>query len=144
MVQLPLFDWGRARKSSARMEILKAQDQFTALAIRVRSIARAQRAKLLSARQTALYYGSTVVPQTKRLLDAAERQHNAMQIGVFQLLQAKQQQIQAGEEYVGALTRYWRERWQFAQLLKGKLPEDQDGGQPAVTVSAPQSDSGGL
>ena len=139
-VQLPLFDWGRARKASARMDILKAQDRYTALAVRVRSAARAQRAKLLSARQTALYYSNTVVPQTQRLLDAAERQHNAMQIGVFELLQAKQQQIRAGEEYVRALTTYWRERWSFAQLLKGKLPDEQGGGGDTVAVSSPQGD----
>jgi cobalt-zinc-cadmium efflux system outer membrane protein len=140
-VQLPVFDWGRARKASARMEILKAQDRFTALAVRARSVARAQRAKLLSARQTALYYGNTVVPQTQRLLDAAERQYNAMHIGVFERLQAKQQQIRAGEEYVRALTTYWRERWRFAQLLKGKLPDDeQNGGESAVAVSSPRED----
>ena len=138
-MQLPLFDWGQARKASARMEILKAQDQFTALAVRVRSVARAQRAKLLSARQTALYYGNTVVPQTQRLLDAAERQYNAMHIGVFELLQAKQQQIKAAENYVGALTIYWRERWRFAQLLKGKLPDEQNGGE-MIAVSSPQGE----
>jgi cobalt-zinc-cadmium efflux system outer membrane protein len=138
-VQLPLFDWGQARKASARMEMLKAQDRFTALAVRARSLARTQRAKLLSARQTALYYANTVVPQTRRLLDAAERQYSAMQIGVFELLQAKQQQIKAAEDYVGALTTYWRERWRFAQLLKGKLP-DEENGEGIIAVSSPQGD----
>jgi cobalt-zinc-cadmium efflux system outer membrane protein len=138
-VQLPLFDWGKAKKASARFEILKAQDQFTALAVRARSMARAQRAKLLSARQTALYYANTVIPQTQRLLSAAERQHNAMQIGVFELLQARQQQIRGGEEYVRALTTYWRERWRFAQLLKGKLPHEENG-EGMIAVSSPQGD----
>jgi outer membrane protein, heavy metal efflux system len=136
-VEVPLFDWGQARKASARMEILQARDQFTALAVHIRSRARLQRAKLLSARQTALYYGNTVIPQSQRLLDAAQRQYNAMQIGVFQLLQAKQNQIQAAEGYVGALTSYWRERWQFAQILSGKLPEEDDA-RGTVTVSATQ------
>lgn len=138
-VQLPLFDWGQAKKATARMEILKAQDKFTALAVRARSVARAQRAKLLSARQTALYYANTVVPQTQRLLDAAERQYNAMHIGVFELLQAKQQQIKAADGYVGALTNYWRERWRFAQLLMGKLPDEENGGE-MVAVSSPQGE----
>jgi outer membrane protein, heavy metal efflux system len=138
-VEVPLFDWGQARKASARLEILQARDQFTALAVRVRSQARLQQAKLLSARQTALYYGNTVIPQSQRLLDAAQRQYNAMQIGVFQLLQAKQNQIQAAEAYVGALTTYWRERWQFAQILSGKLPEEEDDARGIATVSATQA-----
>lgn len=135
--EIPLFDWGRARKASARLEIMKARDQYTALAVRARSFARAERAKLLSARQTALYYANTVIPQSQRLLASAERQYNAMQIGVFQLLQAKERQIKAGEEYVGALTAYWRERWRFAQLLMGKLPAEENDGGVTVTSSAP-------
>jgi cobalt-zinc-cadmium efflux system outer membrane protein len=142
-VELPLFDWGRARKASARLEIMKAQDQYTALAVRVRSLARAQRAKLLSARQTALYYANIVIPQSQRLLASAERQYNAMQIGVFQLLQAKERQIRAGEEYVSALTTYWRERWRFAQLLKGKLPAEENADGITVTALAPQREAGG-
>ncbi len=138
-VQLPLFDWGQARRASARMQILKAQDRFTGLAVRARSLARAQRAKLLSARQTALYYENTVVPQRQRLLDEAERQHNAMQIGVFELIQAKQQQIKAADEYVGALTTYWRERWRFVQLLKGKLLDEENGNE-MIAASSRQGD----
>lgn len=141
--EIPLFDWGRARKAAARLEIMKARDQYTALAVRARSLARAQRAKLLSARQTALYYANTVIPQSQRLLKSAERQYNAMQIGVFQLLQAKEQQIKAAEEYVGALTTYWRERWLFAQLLKGKLPAEENADGVTVTASAPQREAGG-
>lgn len=140
---IPLFDWGKARKASARLEIAAAQDQFTALAIRIRSFARTHRAQFISARQTALYYGNTVVPQRQRLLDAAERQYNAMQIGVFQLLQAKERQIQAGEGYVEALTSYWRDRWRFAQILMGKLPDETDGSGVTLTASAPQREAGG-
>ena len=141
--ELPLFDWGRARKASARLEIMKAQDQYTALAVRARSLARAQRAKLLSARQTALYYANTVIPQSRRLLASAERQYNAMQIGVFQLLQAKERQIRAEEEYVGALATYWRERWRFAQLLKGKLLTQENIDGVTVAASTPQKEAGG-
>ena len=140
--EIPLFDWGQAKRASARMEILREQDEYTALAVRIRSLARLQRAKLLSARQTALYFANTVVPQSQRLLDAAERQYNAMQIGVFQLLQAKERQIRAGQEYVTALTTYWKERARLALILSGKLPDDADGSGGTVAVSTPQTVSG--
>src|SRR5262249_46671385 len=48
-VEVPLFDWGQARREAARMQILEVRDQFTALAIRIRSLARLQQAKLLNA-----------------------------------------------------------------------------------------------
>jgi hypothetical protein len=125
------------------MEILKVRDEFTALAGRIRSLARLQQAKLLSARQTALYYSDTVVPQSQRLLDAALRQYNVMQLGVFQLLRAKETQVRASLAYVTALTTYWRERALFAQILKGKLPDEADGYRgPDVVSKAPIISSG--
>jgi cobalt-zinc-cadmium efflux system outer membrane protein len=141
--EVALFDWGQARRESARMEILKARGEFTALAVRIRSLARLQQAKLLSARQTALYYANMVVPQSQRLLDAAERQYNVMQLGVFQLLLAEERQIRASLEYVAALTTYWRERARLAQILNGKLPDEVDGSWGIVATSTAQITSSG-
>ena len=123
-VELAVFDWGQARREQARMEILKARDEFTALAVHIRSLARLQRAKLLSARQTAAYYTTTVVPQAQRLLETAVGQYNVMQLGVFQLLQARDRQIRASLEYVTALSTYWKERARLAQILAGKVPDE--------------------
>jgi outer membrane protein, heavy metal efflux system len=140
-VEIPLFDWGQARRASARMEILRTRDEFTALAVRIRSLARLQRAKLLSARQTAVYYANTVVPQAQRLLESAERQYNVMQLGVFQLLQARERQIRATQEYANAVTTYWQERARLAQILAGKLPDDADGSGTTVSSSNVQTAS---
>jgi cobalt-zinc-cadmium efflux system outer membrane protein len=134
-MEVPLFDWGQARREAARMEILKARDEFTALAVRIRSLARLQQAKLLSARQIATFYADTIVPQAQRLLEAAERQYDVMQIGVFDLLQAKEKQIRVSVDYVAALKTYWRERVRLAQILKGKLPDDVDD----IRGNAPES-----
>jgi outer membrane protein, heavy metal efflux system len=123
-VELAVFDWGQARREQARMEIIKARDEFTALAVHIRSLARLQRAKLLSARQTAAYYTTTVVPQAQRLLETAVGQYNVMQLGVFQLLQARDRQIRASLEYVTALSTYWKERARLAQILAGKVPDE--------------------
>jgi len=140
-VEVPLFDWGQARRASAQMEILRARDEFTGLAVRIRSLARLQRAKLQSARQTAAYYANTVVPQAQRLLESAERQYNVMQLGVFQLLQARERQIRVTQEYANVLTTYWQERARFAQILAGKLPDDADGSGTTVASSNVQTSS---
>src|SRR5215468_385807 len=148
--ELAVFDWGQAKREAARMEILKTRDAFTALAVRIRSFARLEQAKLLSARQIATFYADTVVPQAQRLLQAAERQYDAMEIGVFDLLQIKEKQIRVSVEYVAALKAYWRERVRLAQMLKGKLPDDADETrslsaepEPQITSSMNQNDSSG-
>lgn len=126
VLELAVFDWGQARREAARMEILKTRDEFTALAVRVRSFARLQRAKLLSARQIATFYANTVIPQAQRFLKAAEKQYDAMELGIFDLLDIKEKQIRVSVEYITALKTYWRERVRLAQTLKGKLPDDGD------------------
>jgi cobalt-zinc-cadmium efflux system outer membrane protein len=142
-MEVALFDWGQARRESARMEILKARDEFTALAVRIRSLARLQQANLLSSRQTALYYADTAVPQSQRLFDEAERQYNVMQLGVFGLLQTRQRQIRVSLDYVTALTTYWQERSRLAQILIGKLPDEADGDRGIIAAStAPIASSG--
>jgi predicted aldo/keto reductase-like oxidoreductase len=44
-----------------------------------------------------------------------------MQIGVFQLLQALRDQLEAGRNYVATLTEYWRSRAALEQILAGRL-----------------------
>jgi cobalt-zinc-cadmium efflux system outer membrane protein len=143
-VEVPLFDWGQARRESARMQIMEVRDHFTALAVRIRSLARLQQAKLLNARQVALYYADTAVPQSQRLLNAAERQYNVMQLGVFQLLKAKERQIRVSLEYVSALTAYWRERTRLAQILNGNLPDDMDSGADTPSAASITSEANRL
>ena len=43
-----------------------------------------------------------------------------MQIGAFQLLQAKQQEIEAGGQYIETLRDYWLARTELDQLLSGR------------------------
>jgi cobalt-zinc-cadmium efflux system outer membrane protein len=131
-IELPVFDWGQARRQAARMEILKTRDEFTALAVRIRSFARLQQARLLSARQIATFYANTVVPQAQRFLKAAEKQYSAMELGIFDLLDIKEKQIRVSVEYIAALKAYWRERVRLAETLKGKLPDGAD-----ETMTAP-------
>lgn len=119
------------------MELTQARDAYTALAVRVRSAARLGRVTMLTARKRALYYQRSVVPQSQRLLTETQRQYNAMQLGVFRLIEAKQRQLRVAQESVTALAEYWRARVRFGVLMKGKLPDDQGGG--AIEMAAADS-----
>ncbi len=142
-IQLPIFDWGRPRKAKAIMELTRARDNYTALAIKVRSAARLTRVSLQTARKMALYYKASVLPQSKVLLLETTRQVNAMQESVFQLIQAKQRQIRSSQESVQALAEYWRARVRFSVLMRGKLPANQAGGTVQMAAAENQGDSGG-
>ncbi len=141
-VILPLFDQGRAKRKAAEMQIRKAQEMYWDTAVRVRSIARAVRARLKMGRQQVHYYDKAVLPQTQKILTATQQNYNAMQLGVFQLLLAKRDQIQAGQRYIQALQAYWRARIQYKQLMSGRLPAGGAQMGPVAAANAP-ADAGG-
>lgn len=120
---IPLFDQGQARTGRAAAELRRAQREYYATAVRVRASARAARDRLQSAHDRALYFRDILLPLQERIVNEAQLQYNAMQLGVFELLRAREQQIEAGVAYVGALRDYAIAASDLAQLMSGRLPQ---------------------
>jgi len=139
---LPLFDQGRAKRKAAEMQIRKAQALYWDVAVRVRSAARLVSARLVMSRKQARYYEKAVLPQTAKILNATQVNYNGMQLGVFRLLLAKREQIQAGQRYIQALQAYWQARVSYQQLMSGRMPSGGGGMQVSPSSSAP-AESGG-
>jgi cobalt-zinc-cadmium efflux system outer membrane protein len=130
---IPLFDQGQARIGRAVAELRRAQQQYYALGVRVRGTARAVRDRMEGARDRALYYRDILLPLRERIVNEAQLQYNAMQLGPFQLLREREQQIEAAVAYIETLRDYWLARGEAGQLLSGRLPG---------LVSAPTTASG--
>lgn len=119
---IPLFDQGQARISRAAVELRTAQQEYYALAIRIRSTARAIRDRMQGARDRALYYRDIMLPLQERIVNEAQLHYNAMQLGPIQLLRAREQQIETAVAYIEALRDYWLARSDAGQILHGRLP----------------------
>ena len=119
---IPLFDQGQARVGRAAAELRRAQQEYYALAVRIRSTARAVQDRMEGARDRALYYRNILLPLRERIVNEAQLQYNAMQLGPFQLLNAREQQIETAVAYIEALREYWLARGEIEQLLAGRLP----------------------
>jgi outer membrane protein, heavy metal efflux system len=119
---LLLFDQGQARVGLAVAELRRAQQEYYALGVRLRSTAGAVRERLLGAQDRARYYRDIVLPLRERIVNETQLQYNAMQIGVIDLLRAREQQIQAAIAYVETLLDYWLARTELEQLLSGRVP----------------------
>jgi cobalt-zinc-cadmium efflux system outer membrane protein len=126
-VPLPLFDQGQARIGRGAAELRRAQQEYYALAVRIRSTARAVRDRVLGAQDRARYYRDILLPLHERVVSEGQLQYNAMQIGIFQLLRDRAQQIEAGVAYVEELRDYWIARADLAQMLDGRLPVSNGG-----------------
>jgi cobalt-zinc-cadmium efflux system outer membrane protein len=119
---IPLLDQGQAKAARGLALLRQARRRYEAAAVEARSQVRAAYARMLAARQRAEYYRRQVLPLYGRILEQTERQYNAMQVGVFALLQAKQSQIDAGRSYIEALRDYWVARTELEKAVGGRLP----------------------
>jgi outer membrane protein, heavy metal efflux system len=89
---------------------------------------------VLGAQDRARYYRDILLPLHERVVSEGQLQYNAMQIGIFQLLRDRAQQIEAGVAYVEELRDYWVARADLAQILSGRLP---------ISTGSPVGESGG-
>lgn len=139
---IPLFDQGQTASATAGAELARARERFAATAVEVRSAARAGRNRVLAARARADYYRHVILPLRRQITEQTQLQFNAMQVGAFQLLQAKRDEVQAGVAYIEALRDYWVARGDLNQITSGRMA---DSGQAPMTftTSASSGSTGG-
>ena len=89
------------------------------------------------------YYQSTVLPENRQIVSGMQRDYNAMQAGVFQLITAKRQQIFSGQKYIEAQQDYWNSRIALKQLIHGKLPGNSGEMETGGAVAAVDNAEGG-
>jgi cobalt-zinc-cadmium efflux system outer membrane protein len=104
-----------------RAELHAAQHRADALAIAIRSEVRHARNRLLAARLTIDYFGKSLVPLRERIVALSQEQYNAMLLGVYQLLQAKQNEVDAYREYIEAVRDYWIARADLERAMGTRL-----------------------
>jgi cobalt-zinc-cadmium efflux system outer membrane protein len=131
---IPLFDQGQARIARSVAELRRSQQQYYGLAVRIRSTVRAIQDRLEGVRDRALYYRDIMLPLRERIVNEAQLHYNAMQLGPFQLLRAKEQQIETAVAYIETLREYWLAHGDAGQILSGRLPS---------SVAVPTGRSGG-
>jgi cobalt-zinc-cadmium efflux system outer membrane protein len=121
-VPVPIFDQGQARVARASAELRRAQHEYHAVAVRIRATSRALVERVRGAGDRALYFRDIVLPLQERIVNEAQLQYNAMQVGIFELLRDRQQQIETAVEYGEMLREYWVARADLLHLLSGRLP----------------------
>jgi outer membrane protein, heavy metal efflux system len=119
---IPLFDQGQARVGRAVTELRRAQQEYYALGVQIRATVRAVYERLQGAQDRALYYRDILLPLRERIVNEAQLQYNAMQLGVIDLLRTKEQQIQTAISYIDTLLDYWLARTDVGLLLSGRVP----------------------
>src|SRR5581483_6646321 len=120
---IPIFNTGRAARTRAESEYLRARYTLDALQAEAASALRAASSSVAEARARVEYYRNVVLPRRDRILALTILEHNAMVVGTFQLLQAKQNQVQAQRDSIEAQRDYWTARTNLDRALQGTEPD---------------------
>lgn len=118
---LPVFDRQQGRVLSLESEFSALRERYVATAVSLRAAIRVARNRLKSAEERVRHYRTVILPLRERVVSETVLQYNAMQIGVFQLLQARRDQVGAASAYIQTLREYWQARAALDQLLSGRL-----------------------
>jgi cobalt-zinc-cadmium efflux system outer membrane protein len=136
VIELPVFDQRQATIARLEAQRREQERRLSAVAIDARSEVRLAEVRLRTGRETVLHYRDVLVPLRKNVSEQALLHYNGMFISVFQLLTAKQGEVDARRGYLEALRDYWKARAELARALGGSLPPDQKP-PPAPPPAAP-------
>lgn len=121
-LELPLFYQGQGEVGIARARMKREQYLYADAAVQVRSAARAVQSRLDAARRGVVHAHDVVLPLRERVVQQTQLEYNGMLVGIFQLLEAKRQQLAAAEQYLTLRRDYWLSRLAAEQLLAGRRP----------------------
>ena len=139
-IEVPLFD--RREAAIARLEAFHRQalHRLEAHAVEVRSEVRVARDRLVVARRIVEHYRAVLIPLRERIVALSQQEYDAMLLGVYQLLLAKQSEVSAYREYIEAVRDYWIARSDLERAVGGRIGAAPDAANPTKQpVGAPSA-----
>jgi cobalt-zinc-cadmium efflux system outer membrane protein len=118
-LSIPLFDRKQGNTAALAAQFDSALERYHGTAVDIRSVAREAEAQLASARARARQYETVILPAQKRLTRETLLQFNAMQVGIFQLLVARREELDVELAYVDALREFWTAAARMEAILQG-------------------------
>jgi cobalt-zinc-cadmium efflux system outer membrane protein len=143
-LELPLFDQRQAVIARLEAQERAAALMVQALSIDIRSEVRSASYRVAWTRQVAEHYRKTLIPMKERIVALSQQEYDAMLLGVYQLILAKQNEASAYREYIETVRDYWIARSDLERAVGGKLtPKPASGAAAAIPASAPPVSTGG-
>ena len=141
-LDLPIFDQRQALIAKLEAQHRQGERRLTELSVNARSEVRAARARLLTLRGVTERYHRVVLPLREKVVEQTQLQYNAMQLGLYVLLEAKRAQVTAWRAYIEAVRDYWMARAELEQLVGGRLPSTPSEAPPAPALPSPSPSQG--
>ena len=120
-LELPIFDQKQAKIATLEARYRGARDRQEALVTEVRSQVREARARLAADRRLVTLYQTVLVPLRERAVHLSQTQYDAMLLGVYPLIQARQGEIDAYRGLLEADRDYWVARAELQRAAGGAM-----------------------
>ncbi|MDB5047082.1 MAG: outer rane efflux protein [Fibrobacteres bacterium] len=120
-LQVPLdFGWNAAAKAKAE----KQAAGFRLASIQDRTVGdiKAAAARLSAARKAIRYYRDEIIPLREKVVEETQKQYNFMLLGVYQLIQAKQNEYAARRGLIESQRDYWLTHTELERISGGPIP----------------------
>jgi cobalt-zinc-cadmium efflux system outer membrane protein len=121
-IELPIFDHRGVRTERIESQQRQARHMLMALETDALSEVREAAAQLMAARATVEYLRTEVTPLRQRIVKLSQEHYDAMLLGVYELLSARQDEIHTQAELIEATREYWTARTTLKQAVGGSLP----------------------
>jgi cobalt-zinc-cadmium efflux system outer membrane protein len=135
VIELPLFDQRQATIARLEAEERQAERRLTAVAVEARSEVRLARAEVMGARLIVERYQSAILPMRDKVVEESQLFYNGMLLGLYELVEVKQAQIEAHAQYIAAVRDYWAARADLERAVGGRIDTPTAAGTPAAPAS---------
>ena len=133
-VGLPVFGLGTSTRLRAQSMMTLANANLTSLELELGAEARSAAAMAEATRQMAIERREVILPLSAQVFTSTQLNFNAMQLGIFQLLEAKRARLDAGRMSIDATRDYWIAQANLDLLRQG----GRGGSQPLAQVDTTQ------
>ena len=140
-LSVPIFDRKRGTIRAHEAEFDALMERYHGLAIELRSTARELHNRVVSAHARARQFQNVILPAQRRVVEETQLQHNAMQLGIFQLVQARRDQLEVELAHVETVREFWDANAAREALFAGRRVTA--AGPAAPTMSAGSEPAGG-
>ncbi len=123
--ELPIFRFGKGAIDAAEAELQARKYEYEQQAIELRSRTRDARDAMSEAGDRARFLQNVVLPLRRDVTDETLKMYNGMYVGVFELLQARREEIESTVQWVEAVRDYWKARVQVELAIEGVMPRSE-------------------
>lgn len=118
-IGIPLFNQQQGPRARALAEERRARNEAAATATDLIASAEITRSRVLQAFGEVRQLFDVVMPLRKKVLDESVLHYNAMNASTFELLTARRDMVEVGQQYIDALRRYWNAMAEAKALQRG-------------------------